>query len=210
MNWNDILARVDGVLTVVDAPPVCERCVNGKVQIVHPGTMGWEADCPTCDGTGTQWHWRVQPTAGMLVAMPEGPHGRHWGRLCYYPNGIGQLYHCYAGSCGCDDGWFDNWDAMIRPGEHPSLDFSPLLPPPLPGCTALELLALIGVAEGGYLYVEHRTVSGSTLVVATSHFYPNGGSPAFATRERLQTDTAPLRLALQHHDALCAWLAGAK
>ena len=189
MQWNDILARVDGKLAVVDSPPVCEPCGGRGAGIGCGAEEHTFHECHDCAGTGLAWHWRVTPTAGMLVA-PTG--GDDWGVVqnVYESDKYGRVLQ------------WPNYQIPTHTQAGKQL-ITPMLPPAnLPGTTPAELLRLLG---------DNPDIEGIALRV-THHFPPllatdfdDEMRPEFRTVSADWPDTAPLELAIQHHKALQAW-----
>ena len=141
--------------------------------------------CPICDSTGLGWHWRIKPTRGMLIADRDGD------------------WTCYRGAPSNLYPTFD-YETEVR---H---SFTPLLPPAaLPGVTPTELLGLLECGR-----FTHRIEQAPGLSIAYQLHHPDKPFALLIHRPCIGRtawfDTAPLKLAIQHHEALQEWLAAAK
>ncbi|MFA5344421.1 MAG: hypothetical protein WC381_10725 [Kiritimatiellia bacterium] len=144
--------------------------------------------CPICDSTGLGWHWHITPTAGMLCEVTSADIN---GDSCNEQVDAVGDWIVHPG------GWLAGHDARTV--------IAPLLPPadmlPVP-----ELLGLIG-ATGPCCMLNHYA---DQRAVATSFFDYETGEPTIQIHANCYTDTAPLKQAIQHHEALQEWLAAAK
>jgi hypothetical protein len=89
------------------------------------------------------------------------------------------------------------WEPFFQSGAADAA-FPPLLPPPTVA-PVIELLGLIGDVAV-WAAIDHPGVGFSELCRP-------GHGPELVINPCRYTDTAPLRLALQHHDALVQWAA---
>jgi hypothetical protein len=182
LTWNAYLCRVDGALVVREQPPVCESCEGSRSLL---GTDMRGHPCTRCSGTGLGWHVRIVPTAGWLVERKS----HNWTVMFDAAPGLA----CVGG---------------METGGNTKAICAPLLPPAdTAGTSPLELLGLLPdceVEDNAMAYIRHYH-EGSIVAYMRCWLPPR---PTFQPVQLETLNTAPLRLAIQRHEALQQWLGG--